>query len=62
MSRGGQSLSMRGSLSGGGSLSTGVSVQEGGGSVWGDRDPNTVTSGRYASYWNAFLFSKCITL
>ena len=38
-----------GSLStGSGSLSEGVSVRE---------TPGTVTSGRYSSYWNAFLFS-----
>ena len=36
----------RGSLSGGG-LSRGVSVR---------KTPYTVTSGRYASHWNAFLF------
>ena len=38
----------RGSLSGG-SLSRGVSVRE---------TPHTETSGRYASYWHAFLFFK----
>ena len=42
----GGSLSARRSLSG-----RGVSVRE---------TPYTVTSGRYASYWNAFLFKKFI--
>ena len=58
----------RASLSGdvsvwGGSLSRAVSVQRMGGwvvfSVWGGslsgRPPHMVKSGRYASYWNAFL-------
>ena len=43
----------------GGSLSGGVSVQGGGlcprGSPSGRPPLNTVTRGRYASYWNAFL-------
>ena len=47
-----------GGLCPGGSLSRGVSVQ---GDCQGDPPdrappPHTVTSGRYASYWNAFLF------
>ena len=53
-----------GLCTGGGSLSKGVSVQGGpcpGGLCQGDppdRDPppRTVTSGRYASYWNVLLF------
>ena len=61
-------VSVRGSLSRG-SLSREVSVQ--GVSIWGSLskggfcpgglcqgDPRTVTSGRYASYWNAFLFKS----
>ena len=51
------SLSSWGSVSGGvsvqGSLSRGVSVQ--GRSL--SETPHMVTSRRYASYWNAFLFS-----
>ena len=43
-------LSTGGSLSSGGSLSRGVSVMK----TPLDRDPPTVTSGRYTSYWNAF--------
>ena len=39
-------------LQAGGSLSRGVSVRE---------TPHTVTSGRYASYWNAFLFRRNFT-
>ena len=39
----------------GGSLSWGVSVQGAGG--LSGRSPHTVKSGRYASYWNAFLSS-----
>ena len=66
----GGSLS-RGSLCPGESLSRGVSVQElsvqGVVSVWGSQskeglcqgDPHTVTSGQYASYWNAFLLYYC---
>ena len=62
----------RGALCPGGALSGGsvwgVSVQGGsrsGGSLTRgrppDRDPPcTVTSGRYASYWNAFLFSSSL--
>ena len=53
-----------GSLSGGGSLSSGVSVQGGvSGGVPVRETPlnrnllRTVTSGRYVSYWNAFLFT-----
>ena len=52
VSVGGGGLCPGGSLFGGrGSLSRGVSVQG---------DLPTVTSGRYASYWNAFLFHKNI--
>ena len=48
----GESLSKAGgSLSRGGSLSEGF-LSTGEVSVWG----GGVTSGRYASYWNAFLF------
>ena len=50
---GGVSVSVQG-----GSLSRGVSVQRGlcpRGSLL-QTPPRTVTSGRYASYWNAFLF------
>ena len=65
LSMGDLSLGAGGSLSreslSGGSLSMGVRVSvhggEGlcpGGSLLGD-PPRTVTSGRYASYWNAFL-------
>ena len=39
-----------------GSLYRGVSVSK----TPLDRDPHTVTSGRYESYWNAFLFSSNI--
>ena len=42
------------SLSGGGSVQGRVSVQ--GGSWSGRPPPCTVSRGRYASYWNAFLF------
>ena len=55
----------RESLSSGGSLSRGVSVQRGlcpeGVSVQRglcQGDPHTVMCGRYASYWNAFLFNE----
>ena len=57
----GRDLCPGGSLSGsglGGVSVQGVSVQGGlcpGGLHLGDRDPHTVTSGWYASYWNAFL-------
>ena len=44
-------VSVWGGLCLGGSISGGISVQ--GGLCHGD--PRTVTSGRYASYWNAFL-------
>ena len=50
-----------GSLSRGEYLSGGVSVQRGslsGGLCQGD--PRTVTYGRYASYWNAFLFQLIV--
>ena len=52
-----QGVSVQGSLSRG-VLCPGVSVQ--GGLCHGD--PCTVMSGRYASYWNAFLFSSYISL
>ena len=44
-------VSVQGGLCPGGSMSRGVSV-------WREVSvrPHTVTSGRYASYWNAFLF------
>ena len=48
---------------GGGSLSRGISVQGGvclGGLCHGDT-PRMVTSRRYASYWNAFLFEVDMT-
>ena len=45
----GVSVSVQGDLCPGGSLSRGVSVRE---------TPCMVTSGWYASYWNAFLFVK----
>ena len=48
-------VSVQGGLCRGGSQSRGVSVQ--GGSVRSvTESPRTVTSGRYASYWNAFLY------
>ena len=52
--RGGLSrgVSVRGCLCPGMSLSRGVSVRE---------TPHTVKSGRYASYWNAFLFINSFT-
>ena len=59
-SRSGGSLS-RGGLYAGGSVCRGVSGQGrslSGGSLVMETPPRTVTSGRYASYWNAFLFKK----
>ena len=50
-----------GSLSRGGLCAGGVSGQGrslSGGSLVMETPPRTVTSGRYASYWNAFLFKK----
>ena len=54
----GVSVQGRGSLSRGGGLCQGVSVQ--GGLCLGglcQETPHTVTCGRYASYWNAFFLS-----
>ena len=64
LSRGGGSLTRGVSMGEGAYLCRGFSVQ--GVSVQGTslsgRPPRTVTCGRYASYWNAFLFSLEIDL